>query len=117
MSAREFTAAETAHLDRLRELVNEAATHHAAAIDAADKSDKAALASAHIRLGRCIRSMQVRFAKMAGDAMQADLDANHKLGTSAGITEGTSSPERNTPGLLHGDPKVWLERARQGSRR
>jgi hypothetical protein len=117
MNTREFTAEDGAHLDRLRELVNEAATHHPAAIDAADKGDKAALASAHIRLGRCIRSMQVRFAKMAGDAMQADLDANHKTQNSGGMGEGTSAPERNTPGLLTNDPAEFLKRARLGSRR
>jgi hypothetical protein len=44
--------------------------------------------------------MQVRFAKIAPDAIQADSDANKKTQNSAGMGEGTSSPERNTPGIL-----------------
>jgi hypothetical protein len=61
--------------------------------------------------------MQVRFAKIAADAIQADSDANKKTQNSAGMGEGTSSPERNTPGILTGDPEEFLKRARIGSRR
>ena len=106
-----FDAEMKAHLDHLRDLVTEAEGYHREAIDAADRGNKAALASAHLRVSRCFRSLHVRFAKIAGDAVQADLDANHKLGTSAGITEGTSSPPRARHPLLHGDVAGWAARA------
>jgi hypothetical protein len=113
---RAFTAEDSAHLARLRELVTEAEGHHRAAVDAADKNDKAALASAHIRVSRCFRSLHVRFAKIAGDAVLADIDANHKVGTSAGVTDGNGG--RGSP-LLQGNAGIpgWLKRAREGGRK
>jgi hypothetical protein len=108
---REFTAADSAHLARLRELTEEVAQHHRAACDAAAAGDKAALSSAHIRCGRAIRSMQVEHARWAGDAMQADLDANHKVQTSGGMGEGTSGPPRAMHPLMTGDVAGWVGRA------
>jgi hypothetical protein len=117
MNTRAFTAEDSAHLARLRELVVEAEGHHRAAVDAADKNDKAALASAHIRVSRCFRSLHVRFAKIAGDAVLADIDANHKVGTSAGITEGTSSPPRAAHPVLVGDVAGFARRMFGGKTR
>ena len=111
---RAFTVAEQGHLDRCRAMVDEAMQHLGAASDAGNERDRA---SAHARCRGCLRSAQVSFESLAKAGAQADLDANHKVQTSAGVTEGTSSKPRMTPGLMTGDAKVWLERARQGSRR
>jgi hypothetical protein len=108
---RAFTADDSAHLARLRELVTEAEGHHRAAVNAAAEGDKAALSRAHIRVSRCFHSLHVRFAKIAGDAVLADIDANHKVGTSAGNTEGTSSQPRAGHPLLVGDVAGWVGRA------
>jgi hypothetical protein len=114
---RAFTVAEQGHLDRCRAMVDEAMQHLGAASDAHDEGDDKGVASAHARLRGCLRSAQRSFESLAKAGAQADLDANHKVQTSAGVTEGTSSKPRMTPGLMTGDAKVWLERARQGSRR
>jgi hypothetical protein len=90
---------------------NEAHDHLNSAVTAHEKGDAKGVASAHTRLSRCLRSVDVEHAKMAGGAMQADLDANHKLGTSAGLTEGTSSPPRSVHPLIAGDVVGWAARA------
>jgi hypothetical protein len=101
-----LNAEESGHLAALRDLVTEAEGHHRAACDAADSGDKAALSSAHIRMGRCIRSMQVRFARMADDGMLKNTDMQV-----AGTEGGTSSPPRAGHPLLHGDIAGWAARA------
>jgi hypothetical protein len=114
MNTRAFTAEDSAHLARLRELVVEAEGHHRAAVDAADKNDKAALTQSHIRVSRCFRSLHVRFAKIAGDAVLADIDANHKTQNSDGMGEGTSDSPRAVHPLMTGDVAGWVGRAFAG---
>jgi hypothetical protein len=116
---RAFTAEDSAHLARLRELTDELSQHHRSACDAAAAGDKAALSSAHIRCGRAIRSMQVEHARWAGDAMQADSDANKQIQTSSGTGESDGSANgRGAHPLLHGDIAGWVGRAfAKGGRR
>jgi hypothetical protein len=107
----ELSAEYGRHVERVRGLVEEIATHHRAACDAADSGNKAALGSAHTRLGRCIRSAQVTFAKMAADAVASDMAKNHETQNSGGMGEGTSSPPRAAHPLLQGDVAGWVGRA------
>src|ERR1700726_4824336 len=116
---REFTVAEAAHVERIRGLVGEMHQHLKDAVTAHEKGIAKDIASAHTRLGRCLRSADVTFAKMAADAVQADIAANHKAQTSAGVTEGTSAPERGSPLYTQGNAGIpgFLARARPGGRR
>jgi hypothetical protein len=97
--------------DRLRELTNELDGHHRSACDAADKGDKAALGRAHIAVGRGIRSLQVQFARMAGDGQKADWENNQKTQNSDGMGEGTSGSPRAAHPLMTGDIGGWAARA------
>jgi ATP:corrinoid adenosyltransferase len=97
--------------DRLRELTNELDGHHRIACDAADKGDKAALGRAHIAVGRGIRSLQVQFARMAGDGQKADWENNQKTQNSDGMGEGTSDSLRAMHPLMTGDIAGFVARA------
>jgi hypothetical protein len=99
------------HLDALRDLVTEAEGYHREAIDAADRGNKAALASAHLRVSRCFRSLHVRFARIAGNAMQADSDNVKETQNSGGMGEGTSGSPRAMHPLMTGDIEGWVGRA------
>jgi hypothetical protein len=118
-----MNVAETNHVARLRELVNDADNQVKAASDAHDHGEDKALAAAHRQLAGTIRSMFRTFDSLGKAGEAADQANTSKAQTSAGITEGTSSkpraaaPVRTTPGLMTGDPKTWLDRARIGSRR
>lgn len=117
MTTREFTVAETAHIARLRELNNEAHDHLNSAVDAHQKGDAKGVQRAHTRLNRCLRSVDVEHAKMASDAVQADLDKNHESQNSDGMGEGTSG--RGSPLYTQGNAGIpgFLARARIGGAR
>jgi hypothetical protein len=101
---REFTAEDSAHLARLRDLTEELSQHHRAACDAHAAGNKADLGSALIRGGRAIRSMQVEHARWAGDAMQADQTATQTVQTSNGTANSDGSENgRGMHPLMTGD--------------
>jgi hypothetical protein len=117
---RAFTAEDSAHLARIKELVGEAEQHHRAGVDAAAKGDMKALAQHQIRCSRSFRSLHVRFAKWAGDAVQADIDANQQIQTSSGTGGAEGSANGRGSPLYHaGNAGIagWLQRAREGGRR
>jgi hypothetical protein len=122
-----MNVAETNHIARLRELVNDADSQVRAASDAHDHGEDKALASAHRQLAGTIRSMRRTFDSLGKAGEAADQAASQQTVTSAGVSTagGTSSPQppraaapvRTTPGLLTNDPKTWLDRAREGGSR
>jgi hypothetical protein len=104
------------HLDRMRELVNTADGQVQVAADAHSRGEDRSLESAHRGLGVTVRAMHKVLDRVGETGEQADQDNNKKVGTSGGLTEGTSSPPRSTPGLMQGDPAEFLKRARIGAR-
>jgi hypothetical protein len=108
---RAFTAEDSAHLARIRELVGEAESHHRAACDAAAKGDMKTLVQHQIRCSRSFRSLHVRFAQWAADAVKADMDANKQIQTSSGTGESEGSANgRGSHPLMHGDIAGFVAR-------
>ena len=108
---RAFTAEDSAHLARCRELTEDLSRHHRSSCDAHAAGNKADLGSALIRCGRAIRSLQLEHARWAGDAMQADQGATSKAQVSNGMSEGTSGSPRSMHPLMTGDVAGWVGRA------
>jgi hypothetical protein len=115
--ARAFTATEQAHLKRAAEYIDQAARHHAAAIDAHDCGDDRALAAAHRSLGSCLRGAQRCFRDMAAAAAAADIANTQTVQTSSGAKPSTGSVDGRGSPLLYGDIEGWLARAFGARRR
>jgi hypothetical protein len=107
----ELSAEYGAHVERIRGLVGEMHDHLKSAVTSHEKGDAKGVASAHTRLGRCLRSADVTFAKMAHDAVLQDIHNSQKTQNSDGVSEGTSSPPRAAHPLMTGDVAGWARRA------
>jgi hypothetical protein len=112
------------HIDRLRELTNDADAQVQAASDAHDKGEDRAVSAAHRQLAGTIRSMRRTFDSLSKAGAAADQAATQTIQTSSGTGKSDGSangraaaPVRTTPGLLTNDPMTFLERARIGGSR
>ena len=117
-------ATEQGFVNRIRDLATEAQTHLNAAVDAHDGANDKAVATAHRALGGCLRSIERTFVSLGKAGAAADQAATQTIQTSSGTGKSdgsangrTAAPVRTTPGLMTGDPKTWLDRARIGSQR
>jgi hypothetical protein len=111
-------------VDQLRDYTNQAQVHLTAAGVAHDAGKDRDLRSAHSALNGVLRGMHRTFDSIGKAGAAADSDNNKIIQTSSGTGKSdgtangrTAAPVRNTPGLLTNDPKTFLDRARQGSRR
>jgi hypothetical protein len=71
-----------------------------------------ALAQHQIRCSRSFRSLHVRFAQWAADAVKAGMDANKQIQVSDGVGKsGGTENGRGSHPLMHGDIAGWVGRA------
>jgi HK97 family phage prohead protease len=78
------------HLIRASEAVNEARRHHHDLARALENDDDRGAMRSHREIGRCLRTAQACFRKLADEGMLDDIAASQSLQTSAGVTKGTS---------------------------